>query len=122
MAGRRTVVEFAVLPRLPWRPCPVRFERIPWDDWDEQDSIDEANAWRHFEADEKVKTCIQCQKDSIRNGWAPGEVCLFGELFACSVACAERWARENAREGCRPGEPGFRIEMPHDSDAIDPDP
>lgn len=79
MAGRRTVVELAVLPRLPWRPCSVRFEQ------DSGTTLGDGD-----EVDEKTKTCIQCQKDSIRNGWAPGEVCLFGELFACSVACAER--------------------------------
>jgi len=55
-----------------------------------------------------VSECCECGKTSVSGcTWQPGEVCLFGTLFACSLVCAENYARKNAREGFRPGEPGF---------------
>lgn len=55
------------------------------------------------------RECIECGKDcsNADDRWQPGEVCLFGMLFACSLTCAESYARREARDGYRPGEPGF---------------
>lgn len=64
--------------------------------------------------------CVECSKASLdSNAWSPGEVCLFGMLFACSIACAEKWARENAAEGSRPGEPGFFMDVEPDKQCND---
>ncbi len=53
------------------------------------------------------KECIACKAGRVGEVWAPGETCLFGMLFCCSFSCAETWAKENAREGYKPGEPYF---------------
>jgi hypothetical protein len=57
--------------------------------------------------------CIECGKVSISPSgcWQPGEVCLFGMLFACSLKCAEVYAAREAAHGCRPGEPGFSVDV-----------
>lgn len=60
-------------------------------------------------------TCIQCGKvcDNTENVWQPGEACLFGSLFACSVTCAVLWGLTpgNVRDGMRPGEPGWDVDV-----------
>jgi hypothetical protein len=56
------------------------------------------------------RRCCECGKTSDSDIWQPGEVCLFGMLFACSLACAESYARQNAMDGFRPGESGFDVE------------
>jgi hypothetical protein len=63
--------------------------------------------------------CIECGKVSISpdGTWKPGEVCLFGSLFACSLKCAEKWAAREAAPGYRPGEPGFYVDEPNRSPA-----
>jgi hypothetical protein len=55
------------------------------------------------------RECCECGKRTASedNTWQPGEVCLFGMLFACSLTCAENYAAKNARDGYRPGQPGF---------------
>lgn len=67
-----------------------------------------------------VAECAWCGKPSASADgcWKPGEVCLFGTLFCCSMACAKAYAENNAREGYRPGEPGFDAkEMPEASES-----
>jgi len=61
--------------------------------------------------------CAECGRKSEHDDgvWHPGEFCLFGTLFVCSLACAEKFASTCA-PGCRPGEPGFVCVEP----AIDP--
>jgi len=54
--------------------------------------------------------CIECGKPGHGDTWQPREVCLFGTLFACSLACAKKWAAREAAPGYRPGEPGFRVD------------
>lgn len=57
--------------------------------------------------------CISCGKRVTDDGtWKPGQVCLFGTLFACSMACAEKYAAAFAAEGYRPGEPHFEAVLP----------
>lgn len=53
--------------------------------------------------------CCECGKEDVSDDgcWKPGNVCLFGMLFACSMTCAKAYATKHAREGYRPGEPGF---------------
>ncbi len=58
-----------------------------------------------------MSKCIECDAESPGSTWEPGEVCLFGFLFACSLECAEAWARKNAAAGFRPGEPGFDADV-----------
>jgi hypothetical protein len=55
--------------------------------------------------------CIECRKQCPGDTWESGQVCLFGTLFACSVACAETWARREAAEGSKPGQPGFFMQV-----------
>jgi hypothetical protein len=55
--------------------------------------------------------CIECKANRDGDTWIPGEVSLFGMLFACSIECAKKWAAENAAIGFRPGEPGFDIDV-----------
>lgn len=55
--------------------------------------------------------CIECGKESEGDAWKAGEVLLFGQVFACSRECGEKFAQENAQPGYRPGEPGFDIEV-----------
>jgi hypothetical protein len=59
--------------------------------------------------------CIECNVVREGSTWRPGEVCLFGMLFACSIECAEKWATENAARGYRPGEPGFDADITNES-------
>lgn len=53
--------------------------------------------------------CIECGRthQSETTTWQPGEFCLFGNFFVCSLACGEAWARKHAKPGFRPGESGF---------------
>jgi len=64
--------------------------------------------------DDDVAECVCCglESHSADRTWKPGEVCLFGNLFACSMACAEKWAAENASVGFRPGETKYEAVMP----------
>ncbi len=61
--------------------------------------------------------CIKCRKQSDGDVWKPGEVCLFGLIFACSLKCAEAWATEHAAEGYKPGQPGFTVDVEPPEDA-----
>lgn len=57
--------------------------------------------------------CCECGAVTVDDGcWRPGQWCLFGMLFACSLKCCEAYATKHAREGWRPGEPNF--------DAVEP--
>jgi hypothetical protein len=38
-----------------------------------------------------MKECIHCATEVPSDVWEPGQVCLFGSLFACCVGCAARW-------------------------------
>lgn len=60
--------------------------------------------------------CINCGAVDEGDVWKDGQVLLFGMLFACSMACAEAYARENAAPGYRPGEPKFRAEVHSDEE------
>ncbi len=56
--------------------------------------------------------CVECGASSKdEHLWSPGEVCLFGMLFACSLACAKAYAAREAAPGYRPGEPGFSVDV-----------
>ncbi len=57
--------------------------------------------------------CVECGKESVSQDgtWRPGEVCLFGNLFCCSIECAMKWARENASDGYKPGQPHFSVRV-----------
>jgi len=58
-------------------------------------------------------TCVECGRESVSadGTWKSGEVCLLGNLFACSETCAKAWATKNAAPGYRPGEPGFFMDV-----------
>lgn len=58
-----------------------------------------------------MSECIECGKQCPGDTWKPGQVCLFGNLFACSVKCAEAWAQREAAEGYKPGQPGFFMQV-----------
>lgn len=47
--------------------------------------------------------CVQCGKASHNsdNCWQPGEVCVCGFIFCCSVSCAEKWIEANLNEETR---------------------
>jgi hypothetical protein len=62
--------------------------------------------------------CIACGKVCPGGVWHPGEVCIYGSLFACSMACAEQWGREHAAQGHKPGQPGWRAEENQASDDV----
>lgn len=64
-------------------------------------------------------TCVHCGEEREGDVWRPGEACLFGTLFACTIECATAWAQEHAPEGSKPGQPGFDVEIEADRDAID---
>jgi hypothetical protein len=55
--------------------------------------------------------CIECKATRDGDAWRPGEMCLFGTLFACSVECAKTYAAREAAPGFRPGEPGFDMDV-----------
>ena len=58
--------------------------------------------------------CIHCGKVSTAEHWLPGEACIFGNLYACSLACAEAWGNaqgRSLREGYHPGQPHWRVEV-----------
>jgi ribosomal protein S18 acetylase RimI-like enzyme len=58
------------------------------------------------------RTCVECGRLSLPNhhdGWMPGEYCLFGTLYVCSVACARTYAVRESRYGKLP-----------DADLVDP--
>lgn len=52
------------------------------------------------------KQCIQCGKESPGDVWQPGQVCVFGMIFACSMKCAIQWGNEDPaiRDDHRPGQ------------------
>jgi hypothetical protein len=60
--------------------------------------------------------CVECREIYPGDTWEPGQFCLFGMLFACSVECGAKWALREAGEGYKPGQPGFDLEEPAATD------
>jgi hypothetical protein len=56
-----------------------------------------------------IAECVECGLEvAMDDGcWQPGQFCLFGMLFCCSLACGEQYAAREAAPGYRPGEPNF---------------
>ena len=42
-----------------------------------------------------MSECATCGKENNSDVWLPGEVCMFGNLYVCSLICALEWANIN---------------------------